>query len=149
MYYHLRNGLLIVLGLILSGLILYILDINSQRLSLVKKGTNLSFTTVLQNDLKNKSANLQTTFKELPFLVQEASQANGGIRQKNLENIAQALDMYYSDNGEYPETLKELISKYLKYLPDSKGYPLEYEKTNGGYILKHTLPSGEVITRTP
>jgi len=149
MYHYLRNGILIVLGLILSGLILYILDINSQRLSLVKKGTNLSFTTLLQKDLKNKSTNLQNTLKELPFLVQEASQANSGIRQKNLENIAQALDMYYSDNGEYPETLKELVSKYLKYLPDPKSYPVEYEKTNGGYILKHTLPSGEVITRTP
>ena len=40
------------------------------------------------------------------------------MRQQNISVIRDAIDKYYGDNGQYPETLDELVAKrYLRSIP--------------------------------
>lgn len=65
-------------------------------------------------------------------------------------DIRAALDMYYWETGEYPETLNELIGFKDEYreviaipLDAMSGEAYAYERTETGYTITYEMPAGE------
>ncbi|OGY25906.1 MAG: hypothetical protein A2Z24_02385 [Candidatus Woykebacteria bacterium RBG_16_44_10] len=61
------------------------------------------------------------------------TQTRDGQRKADLENIAGALEQYYSDNNEYPTSLDDLTSGarvYLKAIPRDPSTDTEYGAAN-------------------
>ncbi|MEK7497210.1 MAG: hypothetical protein AAB657_04930 [Patescibacteria group bacterium] len=148
--YHRHPGRhsLVVFGLIIAVIIFFSAEVISEVRKQKRVGIQTNFWQVLKGDIKGKQKALDETINELPGLTQDALKANFSIRQKSLDNIAQALDIYNMDTGKYPTKLEELIPNYIKQLPDPKSFPLTYELTRAGYELSTELPNGEIITRT-
>ncbi len=57
--------------------------------------------------------------------------------KKDLENIDSAINKYFSDNGEFPEELSQLVPDYLSEIPEDSFNPKEevyrYNKSNDAY----------------
>jgi len=57
-----------------------------------------------------------------------------------LKKIKNALEIYYMENGKYPDRIEELISARLLQKDDlyyRKGVSYQYEMKDGKYYLKH------------
>ncbi len=53
-----------------------------------------------------------------PRYMRQADRAKEAALMENLNGLRNALDLYYSDQGVYPETLDDLtVRKYLRQLP--------------------------------
>ncbi len=53
-----------------------------------------------------------------PRYMRQADRAKEAALMENLNGLRHALDLYYSDQGVYPETLDDLVvRKYLRQLP--------------------------------
>ncbi len=66
--------------------------------------------------------------------------------------IVKALEQYQAENDAYPETLTELIPKYLVEVPtDVNDQPISYTRTSGSFSLAfHYLgPGMNTCTSTP
>jgi uncharacterized RDD family membrane protein YckC len=78
----------------------------------------------------------------------QMGQAKDAIRRSDTINIARALELYYTENGVYPDNLSELSGK-LPYIPRDPDTNTEYtyRSVTGGedYILRATLSTGEVF----
>lgn len=54
----------------------------------------------------------------VPRYFHSVEKSKEAVLRQNLSVIRQALDKYYGDNGKYPDTLDDLVSKkYLRSLP--------------------------------
>ena len=54
----------------------------------------------------------------LPQYFHSIERGKSQVRQQNISVIRDAIDKYYGDNGQYPETLDELVTKrYLRSIP--------------------------------
>jgi general secretion pathway protein G len=54
----------------------------------------------------------------LPRYMHSIERGKEQVRQQNLAVMRDAIDKYYGDNGQYPETLDELVTKhYLRAVP--------------------------------
>ncbi len=54
----------------------------------------------------------------LPRYMHSIDRGKEQVRQQNLAVMRDAIDKYYGDNGQYPETLDELVVKhYLRAIP--------------------------------
>lgn len=54
----------------------------------------------------------------MPRYFSSVEKARESVLRENLALTRQALDKYYGDNGKYPESLEQLVSKkYLRSLP--------------------------------
>jgi hypothetical protein len=62
------------------------------------------------------------------------------VHKAQLDRIRNALDIYYLENGNYPERLEELVSGQLLQRKDlfyRKGISYQYKLGDGKYFLKH------------
>ena len=54
----------------------------------------------------------------VPRYMHSIERGKEQVRQQNIAVMRNAIDQYYGDNGQYPETLDELVSKhYLRAVP--------------------------------
>jgi general secretion pathway protein G len=54
----------------------------------------------------------------MPRYFNSVEKSREAVLRENLARTRQALDKYYGDNGKYPDTLEQLVSrKYLRSLP--------------------------------
>lgn len=54
----------------------------------------------------------------LPQYFHSIDHGKSQVQQQNISVIRDAIDKYYGDNGQYPETLDELVTKrYLRSIP--------------------------------
>jgi general secretion pathway protein G len=54
----------------------------------------------------------------LPRYMHSIERGKEQVRQQNVAVMRDAIDKYYGDNGQYPETLDELVAKhYLRAVP--------------------------------
>ncbi|MFP3569667.1 type IV pilin protein [Paraburkholderia sp. SIMBA_030] len=54
----------------------------------------------------------------LPRYMHSIDRGKEQVRQQNLAVMRDAIDKYYGDNGQYPDTLDELVTKrYLRAIP--------------------------------
>ncbi|SOF00442.1 type II secretion system protein G (GspG) [Burkholderia sp. OK233] len=54
----------------------------------------------------------------LPRYMHSIERGKEQVRQQNVAVMRDAIDKYYGDNGQYPETLDELVTKrYLRAVP--------------------------------
>ncbi|MGF6935652.1 general secretion pathway protein G [Paraburkholderia sp. UCT70] len=54
----------------------------------------------------------------LPRYMHSIERGKEQVRQQNVAVMRDAIDKYYGDNGQYPETLDELVAKhYLRAIP--------------------------------
>jgi general secretion pathway protein G len=54
----------------------------------------------------------------LPQYFHSMERGKGQVQQQNISVIRDAIDKYYGDNGQYPDTLDELVTKhYLRSIP--------------------------------
>ncbi|AOJ09956.1 type IV pilin protein [Burkholderia mayonis] len=54
----------------------------------------------------------------LPRYMHSIERGKEQVRQQNVSVMRDAIDKYYGDNGKYPETLDELVTKhYLRAVP--------------------------------
>jgi general secretion pathway protein G len=54
----------------------------------------------------------------LPRYMHSIERGKEQVRQQNLAVMRDAIDKYYGDNGQYPETLDDLVTKhYLRAVP--------------------------------
>jgi general secretion pathway protein G len=54
----------------------------------------------------------------LPRYMHSIDRGKEQVRQQNVAVMRDAIDKYYGDNGQYPETLDELVAKhYLRAIP--------------------------------
>lgn len=54
----------------------------------------------------------------LPRYMHSIERGREQVRQQNVAVMRDAIDKYYGDNGQYPETLDELVAKhYLRAVP--------------------------------
>lgn len=55
----------------------------------------------------------------VPVVDKSILRAKEATLKENLFIVRKSLDDFYSDNGHYPETLKQLVDdRYIRYLPD-------------------------------
>jgi general secretion pathway protein G len=72
------------------------------------------------------------------YYQQAGKKARDNKREADLEQIRSALEMYRSDNGQYPASLSDLTAptEYIKKLPtDPKGYDYYYSSSGTAYEL--------------
>lgn len=54
----------------------------------------------------------------VPRYMHSIERGKEQVRQQNIAVMRNAIDQYYGDNGQYPETIDELVSKhYLRAVP--------------------------------
>jgi general secretion pathway protein G len=54
----------------------------------------------------------------LPQYFHSLERGKSQVQQQNIAVMRDAIDKYYGDNGQYPETLEELVAKhYLRSIP--------------------------------
>lgn len=55
----------------------------------------------------------------VPRYIQHLDTARETVLKQNLRSVREAIDKFYADQGKYPDTLAELVSKrYLRNLPE-------------------------------
>ncbi|GAB3626136.1 type II secretion system protein G [Pandoraea terrae] len=55
----------------------------------------------------------------LPHYFHSIERGKAQVERQNLAVMRDAIDKYYGDNGEYPQTLNDLVSKrYLRSIPE-------------------------------
>jgi len=79
-----------------------------------------------------EDSNYETRFAE--WLMEGSRRSRDDLRVSNLKNNAADLDWYFENNGRYPESLKELRSKYWAIVND----PI----TNSPYAYEQCLKDG-------
>lgn len=94
-----------------------------------------------------------------PALNRAREQAKEQKARAMISSLEVAVNMYYTDLGQYPENLSELINPteegYGPYMDNDEykdgnfidpwGKPYEYTKKDNGYIIKTTTPDGKEI----
>ena len=69
-------------------------------------------------------------------MLQSEIEANKKINFDRTKRLARAVELYYRDYRKYPESIDDLIPKYIpKRIVDVWGNPLVYKKTKTGYIV--------------
>ena len=147
--HHLRNSLLIALGFLITLLTIYGLSIYDRQLNLTLRGSHITFSQLIKNDLNEKVSQIQILIKDLPSLIDDSKKADTDIHYGTLNTVSQALELYNINNNSYPETIEELVDEYLAKLPDQNKIPLNYTRTVNGYYLSTKLPNGQIISHTP
>jgi hypothetical protein len=73
-----------------------------------------------------------------------------GQKKADLQQIVSGLQMYRTDQGKYPSTLKELLPKYLAVIPKdpqtNSDYNYQVDKTRLDYSLSANLNDGTTYT---
>lgn len=73
--------------------------------------------------------------------VSAARKSRDTKRKSDLEQIRSALEMYRSDNGQYPDDLNSLLTDFMPVIPvDPKGNTYSYTPvTSGGYNYNYNV----------
>lgn len=94
-----------------------------------------------------------------PALNKAREQAKEQKARAMISSLEVAVNMYYTDNGKYPDNMGELISPskegYGPYMDDEEykdgnfidpwGNSYQYTPKDNGYIIKTTTPDGKEI----
>ncbi|BBB31733.1 hypothetical protein TTHT_0086 [Thermotomaculum hydrothermale] len=69
-------------------------------------------------------------------MLQSEIEANKKINFDRTKKLARAVELYYRDHRRYPNSVTDLIPKYIpKKIVDVWGNPIVYKKTKDGYVV--------------
>ncbi len=69
-------------------------------------------------------------------MLQSEIEANKKINFDRTKSLARAVELYYRDYRKYPNSVEDLIPKYIpKKVVDVWGNPIIYKKTSDGYVV--------------
>ncbi len=69
-------------------------------------------------------------------MLQSEIEANKKINFDRTKTLARAIELFYRDYRRYPNSIDDLIPKYIpKRIVDVWGNPLVYKKTKDGYVV--------------
>ncbi len=69
-------------------------------------------------------------------MLQTEIEANKKINFDRTKQLARAVELYFRDYRKYPDSVEDLIPKYIpKKITDVWGNPIVYKKTKDGYVV--------------
>lgn len=109
-----------------------------------------------ENKVKENLLKIKIPKGITPFelgLEEARSKARDARREADLRIVANALEIYFTEQGRYPNSLTKLAPKYISIIPTDpltkKGYSYQLREKGRSYVLSANLEKGGKVIYTP
>ncbi len=97
------------------------------------------------NYVKSDVVKIKEAMKEIPDIFKESAESGNKVRIGSINKLAEALEVYHMEKGEYPEDMEEIIGDYINSgIVKEESFYYELRPGGNGYIMGIELGSGEI-----
>ena len=102
---------------------------------------NITFAGYVKTDIQK----MQKAFLEIPKIIKEAISSKDQLTIGSINTLAEGLEIYLIDYGQYPQDINEVIGFYVKSnVAREEDFYYKPRFNGSGYKLGITLDSGEL-----
>ena len=137
--FSIKNGIIVSLVAILTILGFYWWDGYSKARI---EDENLTFGNYVKSDVFK----IKEAVKEVPDIIKESAESGDKVRIGSINKLAEALEVYNMERGQYPEDIEEIIGIYINSgLPKEEGFYYEPAPGENGYVMGIRLGNGDIF----
>ena len=137
-FFSFKNGIIVSVVAVFTILGFYWADGYSRAKI---ENENLHFRDYLKSDYaKTKGA-----VKEIPEILKESAESRDKVKIGSINKLVEVLDIYNIEEGRYPETINDVIGRYINSgIVKEESFYYEPKTKGSGYIMGVKLGDGEI-----
>jgi hypothetical protein len=137
-FFSFKNGIIVSVVAVFTILGFYWADGYSRA---KVENESLFFRDYLMSDFTR----IKEAIKEIPAILKESAESGDKIKIGSINKLVEVLDIYNMEEGKYPETINDLIGKYVNSgIVKEESFYYEPKANGSGYTMGIKLGNGEI-----